>query len=145
MTILRVTENAEPRAPRVLIVDDEESVRTLIARMLGSAGYDVYMAADGPETLSIVEARGQFDVYLIDMTMPGMSGTELGRRLRLARPETRVLYCTGHSDRLFEEKTTLWQKEAFIDKPVSARALREAVSMILFGHTRGPGPKGQQA
>lgn len=106
--------------------------------MLSSVGYEVSVAPDGPEALSIVESRGPFDVYLIDVMMPAMSGVELARRLRFADPEVKVLYCTGYSDQLFEEKATLWQHEAFLDKPVSLNTLREAVSMILFGHTRGP-------
>lgn len=129
----------ERRAPRVLIVDDDESIRALIARMLRGGGYDAVVASDGNEALRIVDTRGPFDGYVIDMTMPQMSGAELARRLRLADPDAKVLYCTGYSDRLFEERGILWQNEAFIDKPVNLEALREAVSLLLFGHTRGPG------
>jgi two-component system, cell cycle sensor histidine kinase and response regulator CckA len=126
------------RAPQVLIVDDDESVRALVARMLGGGGYDAVVASDGEEALRLVEAQGPFDGYVIDVTMPKMSGAELARRLRYADPDAKVLFCTGYSDRLFEERGTLWQHEAFIDKPFSLGALREAVSLLLFGHTRGP-------
>jgi hypothetical protein len=49
----------------------------------------------------------------------------------------KVLYITGYSDRLFSERSVLWQDEAFVDKPISPAGLCEAVSQALFGHTRG--------
>src|SRR4051794_39598294 len=127
-----------PRAPQILIVDDDESVSALVARMLASGGYDTAAASDGEEALRIVEAHGPFEGYVIDVTMPQMSGAELARRLRYADPDVKVLFCTGYSDRLFDERGTLWQHEAFIDKPFSLQAVREAMSLLLFGHTRGP-------
>jgi CheY-like chemotaxis protein len=130
--------NAQRLTPRILIVDDEASVRSLFARMLHGAGYETAEATEGEEALRIVAAQGPFDAHVIDMGMPGMSGAELGRRLRLHEPEAKILYCTGYSDRLFEERGTLWENEAFIDKPVTLDALRQAVSLLLFGHTRGP-------
>ncbi len=52
-------------------------------------------------------------------------------------PTSRFLYFTGFADQLFKERITLWANEAFIDKPVGVQGLLEAVSMSLFGHTRG--------
>lgn len=132
--------NAQRPAPRVLIVDDEESVRELFARMLTLGGYETSEASDGEDALRLVAARGPFDAYVIDIAMPRMRGTELGRRLRLDDPEAKILYCTGYSERLFEEKGTLWENEAFIDKPVTLDSLRQALSLLLFGHIRGPQP-----
>jgi len=130
---------AEPnnRAPRVLIVDDEESIRTFAARALREAGYDVVVASDGPDALAIVEQSGSFDLYVIDLLMPQMRGDEVARRLRRADPGVKILYFTGYSDSLFSEKKTLWQNEAFVEKPVSLNGLLEAASLSLFGHTRG--------
>ena len=65
--------------------------------------------------------------------MPQMTGDELARRLRQTEPALKVLYLTGFSDRLFKEKVTLWQDEAFLDKPCSVKGLLEAVSLLLFG------------
>ena len=126
------------RSLQILVVDDDEPIRALVARMLASGGYDAMVATDGEVALRMVQAHGPFDGYVIDVTMPKMSGAELARRLRYADPDAKVLFCTGYSDRLFEERGTLWEHEAFIDKPFSVEALREAVSLLLFGHTRGP-------
>jgi hypothetical protein len=70
--------------------------------------------------------------------MPGMLGTELASRIRCTNPTAKVLYFTGYTDRLFEEKHQLWQDEAFIEKPVTVNGFLEAVSLLLFGHIRGP-------
>lgn len=127
-----------PRAPRVLVVDDEESVRRVAALGLRHAGYEVMVASDGPEALRVVAQQPPFDVFVLDVIMPHMSGQELARQLRLADPDVRVLYFTGYAERLFEEKRTLWEHEAFVEKPVTFEALSEAVSMLLYEHTRGP-------
>jgi CheY-like chemotaxis protein len=123
-----------PPAYRVLIVDDEESVRTFAARVLDRAGYQTRVASDGPEALAIVEAGGPFDLLLADVVMPEMNGDELARRLLKREPDLKVLYFTGYSDQLFAERIPLGENEAFLDKPVSMKGLVEAVSLILAGH-----------
>lgn len=122
---------------RVLVVDDEESVRTFAVRVLRDAGYAVDAASDGHDALRMVDHEGAFDLFVIDLVMPNMGGDELARRLRQRDPDAKVLFFTGYSDRLFTERTVLWEHEAFLDKPVTITGLLEAVSMILFGHTRG--------
>lgn len=126
------------RAPRVLVVDDEPSIRSFVSRALTHAGYGVVVASDGSEALQFVEAQPPFDLFIVDMSMPQMSGDELARRLRRRYPDVKVLYCTGYSERLFESRNVLWQHEAFIEKPVSVGGLLEAVSLLLFGHINGP-------
>jgi two-component system cell cycle sensor histidine kinase/response regulator CckA len=126
------------RLPRVLVVDDEDSVRRVAALGLKQAGYDVEVASDGAQALRIVGEQPPFDVFVIDVIMPQMSGQELARQLRLADPDVKVLYFTGYADRLFEERPTLWEHEAYVEKPISFEGLREAVSLLLYDHTRGP-------
>jgi two-component system cell cycle sensor histidine kinase/response regulator CckA len=133
----QMTEGNEHRLTRVLVVDDEQSIRTFAGRALRDAGYEVAVASDGPEALRIVEEQVPFDVFVIDILMPEMRGDELARRIRQMDADAKVLYFTGYSDVLFKEKMTLWEHEAFIEKPVSVKALLEAVSLILFGHTHG--------
>src|ERR1035437_9665409 len=88
-------------APRVLIVDDDESVRTFVERVLHRAGYETAMAADGPEALRIAETQDPFDLLLADVVMPDMHGDELARRLLRLEPDLKVLYFIGYSDQLF--------------------------------------------
>jgi CheY-like chemotaxis protein len=135
-----MSSGKSPDTPRVLVVDDERSVLAFVERALRGAGYEVAVSSDGPEALRLVEAAPRpFDVFVVDVVMPLLRGDELGRRLRQQDPDVKVLYFTGFSERLFESRPTLWKHEAFIEKPVTVRGLLEAVSLMLFGHTKGPG------
>jgi len=128
-----------PETLRVLVVDDETSVLAFAERALRSGGYEVVVASNGRDAMGIVETQPRpFDLFLVDVVMPQMSGDELGRRLRQQDPDVKVLYFTGFSERLFESRQALWKHEAFIEKPATVRGLLEAVSQLLFGHTQGP-------
>ena len=130
------------RTPRksisVLIVDDEQSVRKFVERVLGEAGYTTTSASDGPEAIEAAAKLENFDILVTDVMMPQMTGDELARRLRVGRPSLKILYLTGFSDRLFKEKVTLWADEAFLDKPCSVKGLLQAVSLLLFGRVEAP-------
>jgi CheY-like chemotaxis protein len=117
----------------VLIVDDEEPVRKFVERVLRDAGYETAPAADGIEALERAQKIESLDLVVTDVNMPHMTGDELARRLQQTRPGLKVLYLTGYSDRLFKEKTTLWQDEAYLDKPCSVKGLLQAVSLLTHG------------
>jgi CheY-like chemotaxis protein len=125
--------------PRVLVVDDDDGIRKFAERALGEGGYDVKSVTNGPDALRLVAREAPYDLFVLDLIMPEMRGDELARRLRLAAPDIHVLYFTGFSDMLFEEKSILWECEAFLEKPVTVRGLREAASLLLYGHGNGPG------
>jgi two-component system, cell cycle sensor histidine kinase and response regulator CckA len=119
----------------VLIVDDEEPIRRFVERVLRDAGHETVVASNGQSALTLFDKRGSFDLLLADLMMPGIPGDELARCLRQLDPELKVLYLTAYSDRLFQERKTLWENEAFLEKPVSVKGLLEAVSLMLVGHT----------
>jgi CheY-like chemotaxis protein len=118
---------------RVLVVDDEESVRKFVGRVLQEAGHQPLLAEDGASAVAMGEKEGNFDILITDLMMPNMSGDELARRMRQGQPGLKVLYLTGYSDALFKEKVTLWQDEAFLDKPCGVKGLLEAVSLLVAG------------
>ena len=130
---------APARTIRILVVDDEEPVRKFVERVLRDAGYDVSTAGDGPEAIEVAAKMGTLDVLVTDVMMPQMTGDELARRVRLTMSDVKVLYLTGFADKLFKEKVTLWEDEAFLDKPCSVTGLRQAVSLLHFGNIEGPG------
>jgi CheY-like chemotaxis protein len=114
----------------VLLVDDEEHVRTVCQQMLAALGYDVITAADGREALDIYRKRGgSIDLVLLDMTMPHLDGAETFRELRLLDPEARVVVASGFSE---HEVTPQFEKglAGFIHKPFTMKGLREALSRI---------------
>jgi CheY-like chemotaxis protein len=128
----------EQRLPRVLVVDDEDAVLKFAARALGLVGYEVVVASDGWDALRVVDAQRPFDLFVIDVMMPKMRGDELAQRLHRRGPDIKVLYCTGHKDQLFQARPVLGKTEAVVEKPVTVSEFRDAVSLLLFGHTRGP-------
>lgn len=118
---------------RVLVVDDDEATRRFVGRVLRDAGYEVAVAEDGLEAIAVAQHAEPIDVVVTDLLMPSMNGDELVRRLRKMQPALKVLYLTGFSDRLFEERTCLWEDEAYLDKPCRASALLEAVALLVCG------------
>ena len=128
------SENPTKAGPsRILIVDDELSVREFVSRVLNNAGYETALALDGPGALQAARSWGRFDMLLTDIMMPHMNGDELANRLRSSEPALKVLYLTGYCNQLFIEKVALREGEAFLDKPCTVRGLLEAVSLLLFG------------
>jgi CheY-like chemotaxis protein len=125
---------------RVLITDDEEPVRRFVARVLQRPGYETVTAADGFEAVKIAAGEKPFDLLVTDLMMPGMSGADLAQCLRLANPALKILYLTGYSDRLFQERHLLSDGEAFLDKPVTIPLLLEAATLLLVGHIPPPRP-----
>jgi len=118
--------------PLVLVVDDEEPIRQLERRILESGGYRVIEASRAVEAFSLLQKEIQVDLVIADLQMPDLGGEEMARRIRRDRPDIKVLYVTGHIDELMDERSTLWEGEAFLDKPFTAKALLEAVSLLLY-------------
>jgi len=83
----------------ILLVDDEESLRALGARMFERLGYSVLTAADGREALDIYRERGtEIDFVFLDLTMPHMDGAEAFGELRRLNPDVRVMIASGYSE-----------------------------------------------
>ena len=123
---------------RTLVVDDNEAIRTFLRYFFKLENLPVEIVASGPAALERLRAAPKdFALMITDCEMPGMTGLELGRRLQAETPDLKVLYLTGHSDALFEERPILGANEAFVDKPVSPKGLHEAVSLALYGHLAG--------
>jgi len=119
--------------PLVMVLDDEAPIREIERRILEKAGYRVIEASGGADAFTLLEGTADLDLLIADLEMPELAGEEVVRRIRLARPDLKVLYVTGHIDRLLDARTTLWQGEAFLDKPFTPRGLLEAVSLLLYG------------
>jgi CheY-like chemotaxis protein len=119
--------------PRILVVDDEAGIRAFLTRALSRVECELVVASSGSEAVDLFDGAGPIDLLLTDLMMPGMNGLELGRRLRQQVPDLPVLYLTGYSDALFDERPILSANEAFVDKPISSRGLHEAISLALYG------------
>ena len=118
----------------VAVVDDDPMMLDVLARILQRENYELLMAGGGPEIMErLATYEGQVDLLVTDYAMPDMQGRELADKLRERYPAVRVLYQTGFSDMLFENRVELEDGAAFLEKPFTARGLREAARLVLFG------------
>jgi two-component system, cell cycle sensor histidine kinase and response regulator CckA len=127
--------NRPSAAAIILLVDDEPPVRDVQRRALELDGYVVQEAGSGLEGIAAIRHPAQVDLLVADLEMPGLSGDEMVRQIRVIRPDLPVLYVTGYIDRLMDARP-LWEGEAFLEKPFSVAGLREAVSLLLYGTVR---------
>ena len=116
----------------VLVVDDEAEVRAFERRVLEGVGYGVLEATNGADAIDRMAGAARVDLVVADLQMPEVSGAEMVRRIRLTRPDMPVLYVTGRIDGLMDDRS-LWEGEAFLEKPFTVAGLREAVSLLLYG------------
>jgi hypothetical protein len=129
------TDDPSPGEPRrtILVVDDEPAVVALVRTMLWRAGYNVIEAANGEEALGVAAREtGPIHVLLTDVVMPIMNGYELAVKMRLARPEVKVLYMSGYRDRVLFENTGIDVGDApLVRKPFTQFSLVSSISELV--------------
>ncbi|GAB4334853.1 MAG: hypothetical protein Kow0089_04270 [Desulfobulbaceae bacterium] len=121
----------------VLVVEDEESLRKLVERILTRHGYRVTLAANGGEALLMIDKGLRPDLLVTDVVMPGMSGRELAERLQQILPDMKVLYMSGYTDNAIVHHGVLDKGIPFIQKPFSTHDLAAKVRRVL--ETPSPG------
>lgn len=118
----------------ILVVDDEPKVREFVHRVLQNAGYHVVSASTGDQALAILQERkASLDLLVTDLRMPGLHGKDLAQVSRRLKPRLKVLFLTGYAGDLFVDRQVLDDDTAFLEKPVSSRALCEATRLLLSG------------
>jgi two-component system, cell cycle sensor histidine kinase and response regulator CckA len=122
-----------PGAPKgsetILLVDDDDAVRGLAARVLRSSGYTVLAAADGARALELArQHEGIIHLLLTDVGMPSMNGRELAQLLRADRPGLRTLFVSGHAD---TSTPGPGPTEPYLEKPFTPSTLTAKVHDVL--------------
>ncbi|MFH1567274.1 MAG: PAS domain S-box protein [Gemmatimonadota bacterium] len=118
----------------VLLVDDEESVRSVVGRMLERLGFATVTAADGAEAVAEFRQRGpEFNLVLLDLTMPGMDGAEAFGELRRLDPEVRVVLTSGYSEEDVAGRFAGQGLAGVLQKPYSVDGLKEVLARLLPG------------
>jgi DNA-binding response OmpR family regulator len=117
------------RAPRILLVDDEQPIQTLLSFPLQRDGYDVVQASDGREALNRF-AEQTFDLVVLDVMMPRMDGLEVCRRLR-ARSSVPIIMLTAKSEEIDKVLGLELGADDYITKPFSMREFRSRVKAAL--------------
>jgi len=141
----RTDEGAEPIAREIassesaqgsetiLLVEDEDAVRSLVWRILTERGYTVLEARNGEEAIQVCQQReGPLELLLTDVVLPGgMSGQKIAERLVLLHPEAKVLYMSGYTDDAIVRHGVLDPGIAFLEKPFAPRTLVQKVRRVL--------------
>jgi len=120
----------------VLVVDDEDVVRRLAARMLSTFGYHVLEARSGQEAVRLLR-RGAHRIHgvLTDVAMPGIGGRELGETIARCWPQIRVLYMSGYAAMRMVDQGDLDPRQPFIQKPFTSEQLGRRIRELLAPET----------
>jgi CheY-like chemotaxis protein len=120
--------NVNPSKNRILVVDDDSSVRGMLARVLVGEGYMVSAAADGTSALEIAAAT-KIDLVLLDLNMPGQSGWDTFERLTAENPLLPVIIVTARANQLFTAMGS--GVGALLEKPLHFPKLLETIQQLL--------------
>jgi two-component system cell cycle response regulator CpdR len=115
-------------ARRIILADDNATVRRVLSEMLGLTGYAVFPAASGAEALARLAAVGPVDLLITDLEMPGMNGWELIRKARELAPDLRIGVITGTE---LPPPTERPPVDFLLRKPFGLRPFEEAVAHVL--------------
>lgn len=121
-----VAAQEPPGSRTVLVIDDEDLVRDVVARMVEDLGYTPLTAANGKQGLELVE-RQHVDLVLVDLTMPVMSGADVVAELRRMRPGLPVVVCSGYE----RDSRGPIQADAYLAKPFRMDALERTLAKLL--------------
>jgi len=118
----------------VLLVEDEDAVRSFAARALGQRGYHVLEATTGAEALEVFNShKGEVDLVVSDVVMPEMDGPTLLKELRQQRPDLKIIFISGYAEDAFRRNLTEKEDFMFLQKPFDLKQLAAAVKAALEG------------
>jgi len=121
----------------IMLVEDEDQVRTLVQGILKRHGYRVIEARHPAEALLLSTQYDQvIELLVTDVVMPEMNGRQLAERLRSSRPEMEVLYVSGYTDNAIDPGGVLEPGIAFLQKPITPIALTRMVRQVLDSRAR---------
>jgi CheY-like chemotaxis protein len=124
--------NLPPGNETVLLVEDEEGVRTVTREVLSKLGYKVLEAQHGQEALSLCEKQSEpIHLMVTDMVMPGMNGRQLASEVRRLYPDLKVLFLSGYSDGALVRNGMLDTSRDFLQKPFTPSDLSSKVREVL--------------
>ena len=114
----------------ILVVDDEDALRTVLSGELGNEGYDVKAAADGDEAIAEIE-KTQFDLVLLDIKMPKMNGFEVLKYIKEKHAKIRVVMLTGFADLKNAIESKKLGADDFVSKPYDLVDLLTTIERVL--------------
>jgi signal transduction histidine kinase/ActR/RegA family two-component response regulator len=134
---LVIPERAEQGSAKILVVDDDEGVRTVAAAIVEELGFKVLSAGTGKEALQILTDDPRIDLLLTDIVMPEMTGVELARQVRAMRPDLPILFASGYADvQTFGEEL---EAETVLKKPFRIAEVAARVREVIEARTAAQG------
>ena len=116
----------------ILVVEDDDQVRTVVSKGLPRLGYEVLVVRNAEEALALVEKHpGRIDLLLTDVVMPGLSGPQLADRLTAHRPETRVVFMSGYPEAQDPALGFSLDGRSYLQKPFALAELAEKIRTAL--------------
>ncbi|WP_163339086.1 PAS domain-containing protein [Desulfopila sp. IMCC35008] len=129
-------ELIKPGNERILFIDDEEMLAEMGKTMLERLGYKVTVETSSIQALRILQNQpDRFDLIITDQTMPGMTGSDLARRILQLRPKLPIILCTGFSNQISEEKAKIYGIKGFAMKPLAKKDLADLIRKVLDEET----------
>ncbi|MEJ2678664.1 MAG: response regulator, partial [Gemmatimonadota bacterium] len=126
------SQRPAPETRTILVVEDEDAVRTVVCKTLTRDGYSVLEAPNAEAALLQADGfDGEIDLLLTDVVMPGMAGSELSQLLEARRPGLRVLYMSGHTEDEIVRRGIDRENVEFLQKPFPPRELSRRVARLL--------------
>lgn len=117
---------------RILLAEDDQSMRDFLTLALGKAGHDIVASENGLEALKILEHDDKFDLLLTDIVMPGIDGIELSQMASVACPQMKVMFITGFSAVAVDAKNKAPHKNTkVLSKPFHLKELVGQVDTLL--------------
>ena len=116
----------------ILLVEDDEDIRTLVTATLGDMNYQIIPANDGPSALKILRGDRHIDLLFTDVVMPGgMSGLQLAEQARIRRPDLPILLTSGYNEEFVGAGPPRGANFPLIRKPFRRRELSRAIAKLL--------------
>jgi hypothetical protein len=116
----------------ILVVEDDDQVRTVVSKGLPRLGYEVLVVRNAEEALAMVDKHpGRIDLLLTDVVMPGLSGPQLAERLTARRPEVRVVFMSGYPEAQDPALGFALDGRSYLQKPFALAELAEKIRQAL--------------
>ena len=125
-------EKPAVRNKSIIVVEDEDSILTLITRVLEKSDYNVVSAENGKDAIDKIKTNPiVFDLLITDVVMPGMNGNELNDMVRQLYPEIKTIFMSGYTANIIADSGILDGGINFLQKPFSIQQLKDKVAEVL--------------